>query len=195
MPGFLPVETNSNHRLGKRFILLNSNRGFTLLELMVIIAIIAIALAIGSPYLKDMQRRQQLNSEAQKILQNLNQARSEAGKRNSQVAMTFRQPVSGTTYSYVVYIDGNRNFEYDAGEATLAEIQLEKGISFDTSKGGGDGIAILDNDDGLPSLAWNSRGQPRINGNAFGAGDIYLTDSDGLTRTLSISSAGRVRIQ
>ena len=175
--------------------MLTSKRGFTLLELVVTIGIIGIALTIGSPYLIDVQRRQQLNSEAQKILQNLNQARSEAGKRNSQVAMTFRQPVSGTIFSYVVYIDGNRNFEYDAGEATLAEIQLDKRLSFDTSKGGGDGIAILDNDDGLPSLAFNSRGQPRLNGNAFGAGEIYLTDNNGRTRTLSISSAGRIRIQ
>lgn len=174
--------------------MLTSNRGFTLIEVLLVLAILGILLAIVTPYLGDMQQKQQINSEAQAILQNLNRSRSEAAKRNSQVAMTFFQPINGTTYDYVVYVDSNRNFEYDAGEEVIAEILLDYGVAFDTTQGGGDGISIINNDDALPSLAWNSRGQPRTNGNALGSGTIYLVGSTGITRSLIISTAGRIRI-
>ncbi len=61
------------------------------------------------------------------------------------------------------YVDSNRNLEYDAGEQVIAKKQwadYNNDVEFNTTQGGGDGVAFLSNDVGLPSISFRSNGMP-----------------------------------
>lgn len=61
--------------------------GFTLIELMVVVAVSAVLIAIAAPNLADMATSAKLNSESDRWIASTQLARSEAIKRNGQVIM------------------------------------------------------------------------------------------------------------
>lgn len=64
-----------------------TEKGFTLIELVVAIAIVAVLLAVGVPSLRDMVVSQRVRSAANSLYSDLTFARSEAIKRNVQVSI------------------------------------------------------------------------------------------------------------
>lgn len=80
-----------------------SEQGFTLLELLVVLAILGILLGIGLPsYLKTMQR-QQVAQAAQQLAQDIEATRADAKRLDA--CATIRIPSSGATYSVDSYPD------------------------------------------------------------------------------------------
>lgn len=71
-----------------------SERGFTLLELLITVAVLAIVLAIGVPSFADMIRNNRLASESNELVTSITLARSEALKRGIPVSVC---PRSGAT--------------------------------------------------------------------------------------------------
>ena len=65
-----------------------SLRGFTLVEMMVVIGIVAILAAIAAPNMGAMIKRQRIKTAAFDVFASLNFARSEAIKRNTTVTLT-----------------------------------------------------------------------------------------------------------
>lgn len=63
-------------------------RGFTMIELVVAISIVAILLAIGVPALRDLVVSQRVRTAANNLYSDLSYARAEAIKRNAQVQVT-----------------------------------------------------------------------------------------------------------
>ena len=61
--------------------------GFTLAEVLVVVAVVALLAAIAAPNLSDMVRKQRLKTASFDVFSSLNLARSEAIKRNRQVTM------------------------------------------------------------------------------------------------------------
>jgi type IV fimbrial biogenesis protein FimT len=88
-------------------------RGFTLIELMVTLALVAILMAVAVPSLTTFQRNAQLTSFSNTMLASINAARGEAMKRGRSAVVV---PINGTDWSsgWIVFVDVNRNQVYDA---------------------------------------------------------------------------------
>jgi prepilin-type N-terminal cleavage/methylation domain-containing protein len=80
-------------------------KGVTLIELIVVITIIAIGAAIAVPNMSGWMARTKLNAEARKVYSVFQQARSEAIKRNSDVAVRITW-ATNTYDSYLVSTTG-----------------------------------------------------------------------------------------
>ena len=87
--------------------------GFTLVELMVTVALIAIMMAIAAPGYVTFQRNSELTSLANGLLAAINTARGEAMKRGSYATVI---PVDGADWGSgcLVFIDMDRNSAYDS---------------------------------------------------------------------------------
>lgn len=105
----------------------NTTRGFTLVELLVVIALVAIILALAAPSFTGTLARKRLEGVASELATDIQYARSEAAQRNSEVGIVFG------TDCYVVYVLGNTSATSCAsigGAATaLKTVQIADGIS------------------------------------------------------------------
>ena len=61
--------------------------GFTLIELMIVLVIISVIVSLGAPALSETVKRNQLQTQANRILSTLTLTRSEAVKRNQAVSI------------------------------------------------------------------------------------------------------------
>ena len=89
-------------------------RGFTLIELMVTVSLIAILMAIATPSFTTFQRNAELTSRVNSLLASINAARSEAMKRGRDAVLT---PLDGSNWrsGMVVFVDINSNLTFDSG--------------------------------------------------------------------------------
>ncbi len=67
----------------------NSKKGYTLLEVMMVVVIVGILAAVAVPNMSGWQARRELNSASRDIASMLQQARSEAVRRNMVVWVEF----------------------------------------------------------------------------------------------------------
>jgi type IV fimbrial biogenesis protein FimT len=75
--------------------------GFTLIELMVVVAIIAITASLAAPAFRGMVANYRVRNGAESIVNGLNQARAEAIRRNTPVNFTLSGTGSGWTINRV----------------------------------------------------------------------------------------------
>jgi type IV fimbrial biogenesis protein FimT len=89
--------------------------GFTLTELMVTVAVLAIVLSVAVPGFGNMIRQNRAETQSGVLLNAFNLARSEAIKRGGQIRVTS---LSNGNWSsgWRVWADGNSNAALDAGE-------------------------------------------------------------------------------
>ncbi|MGE0386737.1 MAG: GspH/FimT family pseudopilin [Gammaproteobacteria bacterium] len=98
---------------------LRSNRGFTLVELMVTIAVFGILIAAAVPSLRGMIRNNQIATQANTFVAALQYARSEALKRRQAIVL---KPTGGTADwagGWTTWVDTDDDGSQDGGETVL----------------------------------------------------------------------------
>jgi type IV fimbrial biogenesis protein FimT len=180
--------------------------GFTLMEVIVTCAIIGIIAAIAIPSFSSLLPRYRLRLASQELLSNFQLAKITAIKRNTNCTISFSLPPAfnkyfndgSGNYEYAVFIDSNRDLEYDAGEQVIAKkkwTDYNNDVKFDTTQGGGDGVTFLSNNFGLPSISFRSNGLP-VNKNGIpSGGTVFLTNTNNSrTMQINLTTAGGVTI-
>jgi type IV fimbrial biogenesis protein FimT len=167
----------------------NNAGGFSLVELMVTIGLFAILTGIAIPGFIKWLPDYRLKSAARDLLSGFQLAKVTAIKSGCNCAITFNQPVGGTTYGYVVFRDADNDLEYDTGEVVVKQVKWTEyqGISVILNN-------FTNNDDGLPAVAFRSNGLPINNAKALGMGTVTLGNSKGSQGDTVLSGAGNIKI-
>lgn len=108
------------------------NGGFTLIELMIAIAMIAILSAIAIPSLINLAPNYRLKAAARELYSDMQKAKIEATKTSTNVIILFQSGTyspGGRVGSYRISIDSNGNDSYDAGETILAQKSMPQNVS------------------------------------------------------------------
>ena len=193
--------------------------GFTLIELAVVLATVAILAAVGIPGVINWVPNYRLKKASTDMLSNFQRARLTAVKCNRNCAINFNQPVAGIVYDYIVFTDIDNNLEYvgdltgdgadndndgtvdepDEVETIIAQVLWEnyEDVDFDTTQGGGDGLTFTTNDDGgnIRSVAFGSDGLPVDNAGGIGLGTVFLINTNGRALRLDLSTTGQLTLR
>ena len=185
---------NKNHRVNLMSgdkLMKHKIAGFTLIELMITIALAGILAAIGLPSFTDTISRSRLTTNINELVASMNFARSEAVKQNRSI--TVRK--SGTEWEegWTIFVDMNGDGVYDAD-------------GVDNTLGTADDETELRIHEALPShFTLRSTGINRVTYRASGQsgnGSFVLCDNkDGnnapeawTSRLMIINAVGRVRM-
>jgi type IV fimbrial biogenesis protein FimT len=110
-----------NKRVGKR----PRVAGFTLLEALVVMAVLGLMVSLAAPAISALRQQHRLQAQAEDFFNSLVMARSEALRRQQRVTLCARASdnacdVSGTwPQGWLVFVDANGNARLEAGDALL----------------------------------------------------------------------------
>ncbi len=174
---------------GQRF---ERTRGFTLIELMVTLAVAAVMMTLAAPSFVAFMRNSELVSQANAMVAALNTARTEAMKRGLGT-MVVPKDGQAWTSGWRVFVDINGDNAYTDGTDVVVTEQPALPVYFMVSATGTAGL-------GNPYVLYNSSGYPALVNGGFGAVTISIarTDLSGQdlldqTRRVKLASTGRVR--
>jgi type IV fimbrial biogenesis protein FimT len=109
-----------------------NNKGFTLIELMIVIAILAILFVVAVPAYKNLQVRQKINGQANFLFSVVYQARSEAIKRSSVVTIckSNNGQACGGTWSdgWLMFADQDADGALEPSENMITAGRLDSQI-------------------------------------------------------------------
>ena len=155
----------------------NTYRGFTLLEVLVTIAIVALLSGIVSNSMSSLASKYRLNSAGRELLSDFQNAKSRAVQNKKRVVLDFNQNKN----EYKMFVDRDRDYSLDGGEKKLKQCELGKGLEISKI-----GISFNNTETGF-----NSMGTPA----SCRIGHVKLKDSAGRELKVVLSMSGRVRIE
>lgn len=176
--------------------------GYTLIELMSMLAVVSILVSVGLPLMNVFFESNRMISNSNDLVAGLNIARSEAIKQ--QIRVTLCQSANTTSCSgtgqwedgWIVFQDANGNASVDVGERVL---RLSAGAS-------GNQVTIRSSDASnliANSVTFTSRGLPKALNGAAQTGTFRICDRRGLkvnadgtstvARGVNLSPSGKVR--
>ncbi|MBG6075502.1 GspH/FimT family pseudopilin [Polaromonas sp. CG_9.11] len=168
------------------------NLGFTLIELMVTLAIGVILTMVAIPSMTTYKRNAELTSATNTLLSAINAARGEAMKRGMN-AMVL--PVDGTNWSsgWVVFVDTDRSQTYSNNIDSTILAQGSPASYITVTGNQTAGLAS-------PYVLFDSSGYSKTKAGGFGALTLSLARNDVTgslvyeqTRRIKIANTGRVR--
>lgn len=159
--------------------------GFTLVEVMIVVAIVGILAAVATPMITASLPRYRLRAEARELVINFKKAKMEAVKRNRDVVIFFVDAVAGSqngSYQVFVNVDRDTNSPHTYNppvDIRLVNQQMRTNVQL---------VSNFTNE----QAGYNNRGMPLQLANQ----NVTLTTSDGSrSYILTVSSAGNVRLQ
>ena len=153
--------------------------GFSLVELLVVVAIVGIIAGFGTPALLSMKAKSSVRADARDVYSTFRHAQSEAVKRSESICILFNVPSAG---EYTVFLDNGagggtaNNALRETGETILSVNRLRPGSSF----------AGIDFNGSNPGFT--ARGLPLAN--KIGSVEIH---GSALKMKLSLSNAGFIK--
>lgn len=160
--------------------------GFSAIELMLVLAISAILLGAGVPFLRGLMQNQKITAAANDFFAAIHLARSEAIQRGARVDLVPANDAGDWAGGWIVFIDENDNQRTDAGEKVIyAHGAVPPGISIKASL----------TDSKVQYLAYNGFGRTRTNASSertqFGSFTFTL---DNEVRKIKLNFLGRARV-
>ena len=164
---------------------MKKNSGFTLLELIMTVAMISIVVAIAIPSMTTFNQNDRLVTNINTMIGHLAYARSEAVKRSQQVSICVSNDTATCTGGnnwedgWIIYIDADASNTFDATEEILRAQQA------------------LGSNQTITPTTFASQVTYDYRGFATSTGSFQLCDnrSGPYGKTISISNTGRVRLQ
>ena len=184
---------------------MKKNSGFTLVELMITIAIVGILAVVGIPSLKTFMQGSQLIASTNELVSALHIARSEAIKQNSRVSICESSDGATCTTTgdwkngWIVFVDATGGL-VSTGAACIATgtnclLRVHGAFNDDLLSVSG----VDDNTAAITSFTFTSRGLPKAPNGSSRSGVFSICsfdDSNNVinSRAVVLSLAGRVRV-
>lgn len=170
------------------------SRGFTLIELMITLALVALLMLVAAPSFVAFQRNSELTTTANGFLATLSAARAEAMKRQLR---TFVIPVVAGNWAsgWVAFVDVNGNVTTGALSMDAGDIELSRGGALPASVAidAPDGVTNFDHA-GVTYVMFNGSGFMSLIGGGFSATEsLDFTDGTESRRVLT-NATGRMRV-
>ena len=168
---------------------IRSHTGFTLIEMIATVAVLAILVTVGIPSFQETIDKRRLTGAAEQLQADLQYARSEAIKRNGNVFVTFTG--SGTTWCY-----GISTASCDCNAASCQLDTVEKEVN----QTGFRNVSVSQNITGNGFNFEPRRGIARVTNNTvnIGTGTITLKSNSGASNEkdlqVVVGTVGRVKI-
>jgi prepilin-type N-terminal cleavage/methylation domain-containing protein len=110
-------------------------RGFSLIELLVVMAVMLVLLTLGMPALQNSLRQSKMRGIASEISVLMRLARLDAIKTSSQAVVQIVVPTGTDPGRVQAFSDRNSDGQWSAGEPVLATFTLPTGVTFEDHDG------------------------------------------------------------
>jgi len=165
------------------------NRGFTLIEMIVIVAIVGMVVLIGVPAIVGAMKRARLESAARQAQIMINATRLQAVKSGTRIAVYFGAHPTYPHGAIQPFIDANANGAYNAGEEfkRIAVVPLPNPVAITSTTFPGGVIAF----NGLGQAVNVTSGTLLTNcGDATNGCAVYIGDAAGYAAVTNIFKIG-----
>ncbi|WP_189359166.1 GspH/FimT family pseudopilin [Undibacterium squillarum] len=160
-------------------------RGFSMVELMIVVAITGILMALAMPAYRDFINRQQMQAAALEFYAAVNLTRAEAIKRGDQVTMAAADGADWKS-GWTIFLDANNNLRRDSGEQIImTHDALPATLA----------VASAFTDATAPYISYTGNGRSRTKASVFQpqAGTVSFTAVN-MTRRIKVNFLGRARM-